>query len=258
MKLTIKNLLVVTSFSILTSGLAMAEGDGNNNWAEEAAQKYEQKAADATANNLPEQAAIYTRMAQIKRDAGAAKGEFSWDEYHELSAKLNTLKGGDKKGKPNKGFVDAASKYDQKAAAAMAAGNEKDAAIYKQLADIKRLAAAGKLDNWDEYHALTKQLSGNKGDKKAHKKDHKKKHPHKHPKKDHGKNDKGKKSPSQAFLDAADEYEAKANEAMNNGNEHNARIYTRLANIKRDAAIALETGKSHDWTEYFKLKKELK
>lgn len=76
---------------LLLPSVSFAEGGGNEDWAEKAAVQYEQKAAKATADGNAADAAIYLRMAQIKRDAGAASKagkEFSWDEYHALSGQL--------------------------------------------------------------------------------------------------------------------------------------------------------------------------
>ena len=254
-----KKILTISALSLLSLSSAFAEGKGNADWAEEAALRYEQLAAEATANGHADQASIYARMSIIKREAGAAAAagvDFSWDEYHQLNGKLQKLKhggkgaghkgkGGKEKGKPHAGFIDAAKHYEQKAAAAAAAGNEADAKIFRKLAAIKRSAAAGENVNWEEYHQLREKLSGN-GQKKH------KKHPRKHGEK------KGDKKPGAGFLKAAVEYEAKANQAMQDGNEHNAEIYTKLAGIKRSAAAAAVKGEGFKWTEYFELKKQLK
>jgi len=79
---------------IVMALLAGALAEGSANWAEEAALKYEAKAASALTAGKAEHAAIYTKMAAIKRAAGkaSAKGKsFSWDEYHELEVKLSKL-----------------------------------------------------------------------------------------------------------------------------------------------------------------------
>ena len=172
------------AFAISSSSL-FAEGDGNKDWAEKAAQKYEQKAKNARDGGNEAAAKIYDRMAQIKRDAGSAskRGEkFSWDEYHKLEGELNALKGGH-----------------------------------------------------DKKHAWK--------DKGHEKKDHNK----------HG----GKKDAGAGFLATADKYMKKANEAMSNGEEGKASIYTELANMKREAAAAAAKGEGYDWTRYFELKKRL-
>jgi|AntRauTorckE6833_2_1112554.scaffolds.fasta_scaffold06880_2 hypothetical protein len=86
-----KNLILTTALTaFLFPSLALAEGKANENWAEKAAIGYEKKAAMAAEKGDAESAAIYQRMAQIKRAAGAHKGEkFDWSEYHELNGKLN-------------------------------------------------------------------------------------------------------------------------------------------------------------------------
>lgn len=155
---------------------ALGEGKANHDWAEEAALKYEEKAKIAAKDGDDHAARIYTRMAQIKRDAGAAakKGrDFSWDEYHKLNAELNG--GGkhphkdhpEKDGKkdPGNGFLDAARDYDAKARMAKKAGDREKADIYSEMAEIKRQAAKaakdGKEFSWDRYTELQNRL--NKG-----------------------------------------------------------------------------------------------
>ena len=252
MKTSTKTILCALALSGLTVTASFAEGKANHNWAEKAAQGYEKKAALAAASGNATNAKIYKRMAQIKRDAGAAAKngkDFSWKEYEQLEKQL-THAGGAKKHdkkhdkKAGNGFLDAASEYEKKAAQAAAKGKFADAAIYSKLADMKRGAAAGTFKDWDAYHQLAARLSDHKKHKAKQDKD-KAKHKAK------GKSDNG-------FLKAADEYQEKANKAMAAGNEHNARIYTQLANMKRDAAAAAEKGKGYDWTEYFALQKQLK
>lgn len=162
-----KTMICVASFFGLTLTASFAEGKGNEDWAEKAALGYEKKAAVAVASGNAEAAKIYTRMAQIKRDAGAAgkKGEeFSWKEYHELEGALNKM-GNDKKhaGKPNQGFLAAAKGYEEKAKLAEANGNHQDALIYRKLANIKKEAAEavsqGKGYDWSKYFELQKQLN---------------------------------------------------------------------------------------------------
>ena len=65
--------------------------------------------------------------------------------------------------KPNQDWAEnAATGYGKKAAEAAASGNQSDAMIYRKIASIKRMAAKGKLKNWDEYHKLSAQLSHHK------------------------------------------------------------------------------------------------
>jgi hypothetical protein len=176
------------------ASLGFAEGGGNEDWAEKAAVQYEEKAAKAEADGNVHDAAIYKRMAQIKRDAGAAAKagkEFSWDEYHALSGQLGGGKkdkgdsGKDKtadkgeqkkaedkgnvldpktekKSSPGDGFMSAAMQYQEKAIAAAEAGDAKKAGIYSKLAKCKMEASAaanaGKDYDWTQYHELSKQL----------------------------------------------------------------------------------------------------
>ena len=257
MNISIKTIICAISLSGLTSITSFAEGKSNEDWAEKAALGYQKKAAAAAASGNPEAAKIYTKMAQIKRDAGAAAKQgkdFSWKEYEELQGQLNKSKKHEKKQckegdkKPQNGFVDAATGYDNKAAEAKANGNPADAMIYSKLANIKRMAAKGELKNWDEYHKLSGQLSGHK----KHAKNGNAK------KKMEKKGQKGKAKPQDGFLKAAYEYQVKATQAMVAGNEHNAQIYTQLANIKKEAAASAAAGKGYDWTKYFGLQKQLK
>jgi len=182
--------------------LALAEGKGNQDWAEKAAQGYEKKAEMAAKSGDQESAHIYRRMAQIKRDAGAANKagkDFSWDEYHKLNAKLNSghakhVKDHKKHKKHDKmhekhkkhgdGFLDTAEKYEHMSKKAMEQGNAEKARIYMEMAQIKRQASAankaGKGFNWDRYEELNKRLHKEHPKKHDHvkKDDHAKKHDH--------------------------------------------------------------------------------
>ena len=182
---------------LLLSGVSFAEGGGNEDWAEKAAVGYEEKAAKAKADGNEADAAIYLRMAQIKRDAGAASKagkEFSWDEYHALSGQLgggkkdkcekgekgkdvaNKDKSGDKEKAPDKhdhegkkkegspvdGFIATAQEYQKKSIEAAKAGETERASVYAELAKMKLDAAAavneGKDYDWTQYHELKKKL----------------------------------------------------------------------------------------------------
>lgn len=264
-----KTMISVLALTCLIAPFSLAEGkEGKGkkskvDWAEKAALEYLEKAEAATASGNDEAARIYKRMAQIKLDAGKASKrgkEFSWKEYEELQGQLHKAKQAkdlelkqhdNLEKKQDYDPLQAAIAYEIKAAMAKELGNESDAKIYARLAEIKRSAAKGELKNWDEYHELSAQLSDHKAaDKQVAHKDHK-------GKKGYDKNqDKGK--PQNGFLDAAADYQMKATKAMAEGNEHNARIYTQLANIKREAAAAAAEGKGYDWTNYFALQKELK
>jgi len=172
-------LIVVAA--LLSSVPVFAEGKPQEDWAEQAALGYEKKAAEAETKGDAAAAKIYLRMAQIKRDAGAASKagqEFSWDEYHRLNGELQgTAQGkegkkqggesceeGDKpKSGPGDGFLKAADEYQQLGLAAIKAGEANNANIYLELAQIKRDAAAaavaGKDFDWTRYHELKGRLT---------------------------------------------------------------------------------------------------
>lgn len=87
-----KRYTIISLLFLTAATLAFGEGKEPKNWAEEAAKNYENKAALASEAGDAESARIYKRMAQIKRDAGAAsnKGKaFDWSEYHALEGELN-------------------------------------------------------------------------------------------------------------------------------------------------------------------------
>lgn len=192
-----KTTYVSVVMGLVLSGVSFAEGGGNEDWAEKAAVGYEAKAAQATADGNAADAAIYLKMAQIKRDAGAAAKagkEFSWDEYHALSAQLgggkkdkgekvdkgkdvvDKDKSGEKeksddkkdheakkeKGNPGDGFIGAAQEYQKKSIEAAKAGETERATVYAELAKMKLEAAAavnqGKDYDWTQYHELKKKL----------------------------------------------------------------------------------------------------
>jgi hypothetical protein len=74
--------------------LVQAEGKAKGDWAEEAAVRYEEKAVHAANSGNAEAAQIYRKMAQMKRDAGAASKagkKYDWSEYHELQGQLNAM-----------------------------------------------------------------------------------------------------------------------------------------------------------------------
>ena len=74
MKLVI--ITVLAAFSTLPS-FSLAEGNSNHDWAEEAALKYEKKAVEAAKDGNDKAAGIYTRMAEIKREAGLENFRFN-------------------------------------------------------------------------------------------------------------------------------------------------------------------------------------
>ncbi len=183
-----KTAYVFVVTGLLFSGLGFAEGDGNKDWAEKAAMQYEEKAALAAAQGNTHDAEIYLKMAQMKRDAGAAAKEgkpYSWDEYHALSGQLGGGKKekhekGEKdkdvakhdkeknhehkkeKGNPGDGFIGAAQEYQKLSIEAAKAGDSEKAAIYGELAKMKLDAAAaanrGEGYDWAAYHELQKKL----------------------------------------------------------------------------------------------------
>lgn len=187
--LKIPTLWLITLLAGFLPVISFAEGGGGDqDWAEKAALQYEEKAATAQANGDVEDAAIYTKMAQIKRDAGAASKAgkpFSWDEYHALNAQLkgpgkpsdnpkteskDHAKSTDEKsqvGEPVKedpaaGFINTAQQYQKQSIDAAKAGDTEKANIYMDLAKIKLDAAAavreGKDYDWTKYHELVKRL----------------------------------------------------------------------------------------------------
>lgn len=183
-----KTCYLSVAMGLFLAGVGFAEGGGNEDWAEKAAVQYEEKAAKAAADGNAADAAIYLKMAQIKRDAGAAAktGEkFSWDEYHALSGQLGGGKKdkgekgkdtkwkdksdnkkaehkdkshdkeakADKKGKenPGDGFIGAAQEYQKLSIEAAKAGDAGKAGIYAELAKMKldAAAAANKGEGYD-------------------------------------------------------------------------------------------------------------
>lgn len=185
-----KSIYLIFAIAVLFPAVSLAEGKANHDWAEKAAVGYEQKAEAAKKSGDAKAAAIYQRMAQIKRDAGAASkaGEpFSWDEYHQLNGQLHQgdkhvkkeakleqkhakPEGKDKaahadkkvKGDPADEFIKTSQKYEQESIAAVKAGDTEKATIYIELASIKRQAAMavkeGKGYDWSRYHELLKKL----------------------------------------------------------------------------------------------------
>lgn len=171
------SLMAAATLAFLPATLsAEKDGDhGNQDWAEKAARGYEEKALIAEKEGIPRAAAIYRRMAQIKRDAGAAAKngqKFDWSEYHELEGKLNQIKqerhqpaNRDKpKERPGEGFVRAAEEYRMQAQKARENGDTDKARMFMQLAEMKmaaaRAAREGKDYDWTAYHELRKKLEG--------------------------------------------------------------------------------------------------
>lgn len=208
-----RTICTIAAFAMLPS-FALAEGKANHDWAEEAARKYEEKAAFMDKKGNAQAAEVLRRMAQIKRDAGAAAKagkKFDWSEYHQLNEKLQNARADKhaqwKKGHQAKdkaegkrewaekkhankdagaGFWNAAEEYDRMGKKAMESGDADKARTYFQLGAIKRQAAVaakqGKGFDWTEYHKLKKSLHGGECEKhekhekaEAHQQDHSKK-----------------------------------------------------------------------------------
>ena len=196
-----KTLLKITaSIALLISQPALAEGEGNKNWAEEAAVGYEKKANMAAQKGDAESAAIYQRMAQIKRASGAAatQGEgFDWSEYHELNGQLHK-----KQAKPDK--------------------MKKD----------------GKKDGKGEKNAKNPTKKKGNHEPKAQK-------------------NPTKQAPGEEFLKTSREFQRKSIEAIKAGDTDKAGIYLELAEIKAEAATAIQNGKAFSWDRYHELTKSL-
>ena len=168
------SIALIVASAFLSCVPVFAEGKPQGDWAEQAALGYETKAAEAEQKGDAAAAKIYLRMAQIKRDAGAASKagqEFSWDEYHRLQGELqgtaqgkeaNECKDKPKEG-PGDGFLKAAEEYHQLGLTAIKAGEANKANIYLELAQIKRAAAAaavaGKDFDWARYNELKERLA---------------------------------------------------------------------------------------------------
>lgn len=172
-----KNFSLMIFVGLLWPSVAFAEGGGDPDWAENAAVQYEKKAAEAVSRGNAHDAGIYLRLAQIKRDAGAAAKagkDFNWDEYHALCGKLGgaekdnsgkKVDPGEKivKGNPGDGFISTAQEFLKKSIEAAKAGDTEKAVIYGELARIKMEAATaanqGKDFDWTRYEELTKKLA---------------------------------------------------------------------------------------------------
>ena len=131
----------------------------------------------------------------------------------------------------NQSVLETAKKYDNKAELAVENGNDHNANIYTKLAAIKREAAVSKGGyHWDEYHKLTGML-------------------------DHSKGSKSKKAGAKdSFSDAAKRYDKLARKATKAGNANDAEVYTRMAEIKREAT---KSKGNFDWSEYHALEGKL-
>ena len=157
MKIPLLCVLILASMSLLTFSATESSGDQSGFLA--AAEEYEQLATQARKNGNAEAAAIYRKLATIKRDAANSPGDYDWTEYYALKARLSPEKGKQKPEKPENGFINAAKEYEKKAAQAKKSGDTRKAQIYSKMAQIKRKAAVSGDDfDWEEYNQLKKQL----------------------------------------------------------------------------------------------------
>ena len=163
--------LLAVASTVLIPATLFADGKGNQDWAEKAVRAYEEKARVAAKAGKPHAAAIYKRMAEIKREAGRTsrvRKDFNWKEYHALEGKLAALCAQEKKGlskNTGHGYSDllrAAEEYRKKAHQARENGDTDKANIYSHLADHKVAAAnaekEGSSYDWTDYKALQKKL----------------------------------------------------------------------------------------------------
>ncbi|WP_018970456.1 hypothetical protein [Rubritalea marina] len=165
-----KNTILISAIALLSVGASHAEksnADIQNDFLK-TAKKYDQKAELAAIAGNNNDAAIYKKLADMKRDAAKVGGNYDWTEYHKLQGQLNhgndgAKKHGEKHAKKVKkqsySVEGAAQKYDQLAAQSIASGNAEHAAIYKRMAEIKREASkSGGSYDWSEYHELEGKL----------------------------------------------------------------------------------------------------
>lgn len=66
-----------------------------------------------------------------------------------------------------------------------------------------------------------------------------------------------KAKPGDEFIKTAKQYQEKSDAAREAGDAEKAGIYAKLAEIKREAAAAVNEGKGYDWTLYYDLVKQL-
>ena len=86
-----KNTILISAFALLSVGVASAEksnADIQNDFLK-TAKKYEQKADLAALAGNNNDAAIYKKMAEMKREAAKVGGNYDWTEYHKLQGQLN-------------------------------------------------------------------------------------------------------------------------------------------------------------------------
>jgi hypothetical protein len=102
-----KHLLIILILCLSTSLMAEGKkGKGGDDF-RAAAVEYETKAKASLDKGNAEESKIYFRLAAIKKNAAKLAdegkwGDINWDEYKELTKKLNTLKYGHHKKKHKK------------------------------------------------------------------------------------------------------------------------------------------------------------
>ena len=164
--------LLIIVFSFNTQLFAEGSGKGGDDFRKTAA-SYEEKSEKYRAKGMTEVANLYSRQAEIKREAAAMGDEGRWDEinwseYHKneglINEKVNqtnnkhesekklSKKGGDE-------FRKTAESYDNNSEMYRAKGKIEIASLYSRQADIKhkaaKLADDGLWDeiDWTEYYA---------------------------------------------------------------------------------------------------------
>ena len=252
--------------SLLLSCSLMAENDGKhvNQGFLKTAKEYDAKAERAANNDNAHNAAIFKKLAAIKREAAVSTNGYDWAEYHKLNGQLKhdhkKAKHEKKKNKPS-GFEGAAQRYDKLSKKALDAGDSEKAATYARLAEIKREAqkAGGNYD-WAEYHKLSRQLNHD-NKKPGHEKGKKPMHKEKVKEKVSTKTKMETKTTTQStptnYITSAQKHAALANKSNAAKDNFSAQIHTRLAAILIDAAAKQSENRVIDWTEYKELKELL-
>ncbi|MEO1857725.1 MAG: hypothetical protein ABGY95_10245 [Rubritalea sp.] len=259
---------LTTLCSLFLSCALMAENNGQqaNQGFLNTAREYDAKAERASNKGYPENAKIFKRLAEIKREAAISTNGYDWSEYHKLRGQLNSNNkrhkgkkaGAAKKENKGKSFNEAAVRYDKLAEAAQHAGNTEKSATYSRLAEIKREAqkSGGNFD-WSEYKKLKAAL--HKGKKNSTiepsaAKDIQKKEAT-------SKKELTAKSETEApptnFITAAQKHATLANKSNAEEDNYSAQIHTRLAAILIDAAAKQSENRPIDWAEYKELKELL-
>lgn len=238
---------IITIASLTCAFPALAEGDHKqvNQGFLDAAAQYEAKAEHAKANGNRHNAAIFKKLAAIKREAAVHQGNYDWSKYHALQGELNHKNKNphDQKHAPNKGFLDAAKNYKELAKKSRAEGDHRRAHIYNRMAAIKMKAAHAKGEfDWSEYHELNAKLNQSPKENTAHNNQH-------------GKTPDNNQSGK--LIADAQKHAALANKSSADGDNYASQIHSRLAAILIDAAARENDGKEIDWTEFKKLNEML-